>query len=192
MEYFRNKRRAGLIDTKTCDKMMEIVNHLEENGYEFIDVIGQGTFGSVLKVKNSKTNEEMAAKVVEKKYASEGEVNLWKTLNHPNILNLKDVQFVYYGDSYIFLTQVNPKNLEQALMESSFIKNKNALTQIIGWLKQILDAVSCLNSNQLSHNDIKGNNVLISGDNLAVLSDFGFLSSTEIPIRKSADFFGVF
>lgn len=184
MEYFRNKRRAGLIDNKTCEKMMEVVNHLEEAGYEFTDVIGQGTFGSVLKVKNSKTNEEMAAKVVEKKYASEGEVNLWKTLEHPNILKLKDVQFVYYGDSYIFLTQVYPKNLEQALMESSFIKNKNALPQIIGWLKQILEAVSCLHSNELSHNDIKGNNVLISGDNLAVLSDFGFLSSAKIPIRK--------
>lgn len=86
MDYFIKQRQAGLIDTKTCDKMMEIANHLDENGYTFIDVIGQGTFGCVLKVKNSERKEEMAAKVVEKNYASEGELNLWKTLNHQNIL----------------------------------------------------------------------------------------------------------
>lgn len=184
MEYFRKKRQAGLIDTKTCEKMMEIVNHLEENGYMFIDVIGQGTFGCVLKVKNSERKEEMAAKVVEKNCASEGELNLWKTLNHPNILKLEDVQSVYYADSYIFLTQVYPKNLEQALLEPCFIKNRNALPQTIVWLKQTLDAISSLHSDNLSHNDIKGNNVLISSNKSAVLSDFGFLCSAEKPITK--------
>lgn len=184
MEYFREKRRAGLIDTKTCDRMMEVVSHMEENGCSFVDVIGCGTYGSVLKVKNDKTNEEMAAKVVQKSYASDGEISLWKDINHPHTLKLKDLQFVYHADAYIFLTDVYPKNLEEALFESSLVENKNATSQVIKWLTEILDAVSCLHDSDLSHNDIKGNNVLISEDNSAVLSDFGFLCNAAEPIKK--------
>lgn len=184
MEYFRQKRREGLINIKTYDRMIEVVNHIEENGYNFLDVIGQGTFGSVFKVKNSKTNEELAAKVVQKQYSSGGEVDLWKTLNHPNILKLKDVQYVYYADSYLFLSPLYPKNMEQAVLESAIVTSKNALSLIIEWIKQTLDAVSYLHSGNLSHNDIKSNNVLIANNNTAVLSDFGFLCSVEKPIKK--------
>lgn len=184
MDYFREKRREGLIDTKTCDRMMEIVNHIEEKGYRFIDVIGQGSYGSILKVRNDETKDEMAAKVVQKKYVTDGEVVLWKTLNHGNILKLIDVQYVYYADSYLFITPIYAKNLEQAILEPSFLTNKNALLQITNWLKQIMDAVFCLHKENLSHNDIKANNVLVSSNNSVVLSDFGFLCSAVKPITK--------
>lgn len=184
MDYFREKRRAGLIDAKTCERMMEVVNHIEENGYKFIDVIGNGTCDLVMKIRNPETNEKMAAKVVQKDHASEGEIALWKTLNHDHILKLKDVQFIYHADAYIFLTAVYPKSLEEALSDSSLRKSRNALSQVIKWLKQTLEAVAYLHESNLSHNDLKGNNVLISSNNSAVLSDFGFLCHSEKPIRK--------
>lgn len=184
MDYFREKRRANLIDAKTCDIMMEIVNHIEEKGYRFIDEIGHGTYGTVLKVKNDKSNDEMAAKVVQKKYASDGEVDLWKKLNHANILKLIDVQYVYHADSYLFVTPLYAKNLEEAILEPSFLTNKKALLQVIDWMKQIMNGVSCLHSESLSHNDIKANNVLVASNNSVVLSDFGFLCSAVKPITK--------
>lgn len=184
MEYFKEKRRAGVIDKRTCDRLMEIVKHKEEQGYTFIEEIGRGTFGSILKVKNNGTNEELAVKVVQKCYATDGEITLWENLVHPNILKLKDFEFVYHADSCLFVTDVYPKNLEEALMECSFRRNKNASTQVIAWLAQVLEAVNYLHGRNLSHNDIKHNNVLISSQNSAVLSDFGFLCSAEKPTRK--------
>lgn len=184
MDYYRQKYRDGLIDVKTFERMMEVITHLEDKGYVFEKVIGDGSFGSVIKVKHSTTGEELAAKIVRKDYASDGEVILWKKLNHDNILKLIDVQYVYYADCYIFLMPVYSKNLEQVLWEPSFKSDKNALQLAIDWLKQILDATANLHDNSLSHNDIKTNNVLIADNNMAILADFGFLASTETKIKK--------
>ena len=44
---------------------------------------------SLLKiVKHQNSNKEFSAKIVEKKYGTDGEINLWKILHHENILNL--------------------------------------------------------------------------------------------------------
>lgn len=184
MEYLKEKRREGIINTKTSDRMMEIVKHMEKEGYSFIEEIGRGSFGTILKVKDNGTNEELAVKVVQKCYATEGETALWENLIHQHILKLKDFEFVYHADTCLFITDVYPKNLEKAISESNFKRNKNASTQVIGWLAQILEAVNYLHGRNLSHNDIKLNNVLISSQNCAVVSDFGFLCSAEKPIRK--------
>lgn len=184
MDYYRQKYRAGLIDVKTFERMMEIINHLEEKRYAFEKVMGDGSFGSVIKIRHSTTGEELAAKIVRKCHASDGEINIWKKLNHDNILKLIDVQYVYHADCYIFFMPLHSKNLQQVVWESSFKSNKNALQTAIAWLKQILDATGNLHENKLSHNDIKCNNILITDSNAAVLADFGFLASTETKIEK--------
>lgn len=184
MDYYRQKYRAGVIDVKTFERMMEVINHLQEKGYEFQKAIGDGSFGSVLKVKHSTTGEELAAKVVRKDYASDGEVNIWKKLNHENILKLIDVQYAYFADSYIFMMPFYPKNLEEVIWDTTFTSNKNALQMAKEWLKQIIHATANLHDQSLSHNDIKMNNILIADNNKAILADFGFLATTEIKTKK--------
>lgn len=184
MDYYRQKYRAGVIDVKTFHRMMEVVNHLQENGYEFQKPIGDGSFGSVLKVKHSTTGEELAAKVVRKDYASDGEINIWKKLSHDNIVKLIDVQYAYYADSYIFMMPFYSKNLEQVIWDTTFTSNKNALQMTKDWLKQIIHATAHLHDQSLSHNDIKANNIMIADNNKAFLTDFGFLATSETKIKK--------
>ena len=112
MEFFKEKYHAGEIDFKTYEKMLEIVAHLEQNEYSFERTIGDGSYGSVIKIKHLTSDKEFAAKVVHKKYAADGEISLWKTLNHKNILKLIEIQYVYYADSYIFITPLYPTSLE--------------------------------------------------------------------------------
>lgn len=184
MEYFNDKYRKGAINFKTYEKMLEIVAHLEKNGYEFIDNIGSGSYGSVLKVKSTETGEELAAKVVEKKNANDGKVNFWKSLKHKNILQLSDIQYAYYADSYIFLTPVYPQTLQQKVSQPSFLSDKNSLNKTVSFLKQIVDAVAYMHDQGLSHNDLKCDNILISDSGTAVVADFGFLTPAVNLIHK--------
>ena len=63
-----------------------------------IEKIGEGTYGVVFKGKNKKTNEIVAMKKIRLESEEEGipstairEVSLLKELQHPNIVQLKDV-----------------------------------------------------------------------------------------------------
>ena len=66
MEYYKEKYRAGEVDFRTYERMLEIVAHLEQNDYQFIESIGSGSFGSVMKVKHIPSGEIFAAKIVQK------------------------------------------------------------------------------------------------------------------------------
>ena len=66
MEYYKEKYRAGEVDFKTYDRMLEIAAHLEQNEYQFVENICSGSFGSVMKVKHIPSGEIFAAKIVQK------------------------------------------------------------------------------------------------------------------------------
>jgi serine/threonine protein kinase len=58
--------------------------------------VGSGTFGTVFKVRDKKTLEIVAIKKVyqDKNYKNR-ELDILKTLNHPNVLSMKDSYFTY-------------------------------------------------------------------------------------------------
>lgn len=183
MEYYREKYRGGVIDAKTYEKMIEIIFYLEEKSYTFLEELGFGSFGSVVKMKHS-GNEERAVKIVSKDHVSQGETELWPTLDHDNILPLLSCEYVYFANSYIFVTRVHRMNLEEVVLKSSLLTEKNAFDEAVVWSKQILSAIGYLHEKSLCHLDVKGNNILLTEDKRAIVADFGFLSSTEKPVQR--------
>lgn len=51
-------------------------------------------------------------------------------------------------------------------------------------LKQIPGETVSVFDNRLCHNDIKCNNILMTDNSAAILTDFGSLTSTETKIKK--------
>eukprot|EP00347_Sterkiella_histriomuscorum_P024461 403331037 len=77
--------------------------------FEKIQEIGEGTYGTVYKAKDKLTGDIVALKKVRMHNENDGfpitslrEINLLSTLNHPNIVNLKEVVVGYKKDS-VFL-----------------------------------------------------------------------------------------
>ncbi len=86
---------------------------------------------------------------------------------HPNIININHVS---YDDDYIYITMPYYKQGSlQHLLESRNLMVK----EIIDYSLDFLYAIEYLHSIGILHCDIKPNNILISEDNSAVLTDFG-------------------
>ena len=149
--------------------------------YEYIKVIGYGSFSIVLLVQNKK-GENFACKVVSRELLNElnifnrfeQEVRIMEQFKHPNIAS---VQEIVYSNDFIFIIMDYYKRGELF----SYILNSGYLSEmdIKKILKQLLEAVSYIHSKDISHRDIKPENILLDSDLVVKLADFGLCHETH-------------
>lgn len=92
-------------------------------------------------------------------------------INHPNLLNINEV-FEANGTAYYVMEYLNGGSLAQ------YIKQRGRLSwdETVALCKPIVDAVALLHTNQVTHYDIKPQNIMLVQDGNAlrpVLIDFG-------------------
>lgn len=99
------------------------------------------------------------------------EIQLLKIMSHNNIIRYIDS---IERDSilYIILEYAEKGSLDR-LWQRYLIEEQT----IACFIKQVLEGLSYLHSNQIVHRDIKGANILISGDGVVKLTDFGIATS---------------
>ena len=141
--------------------------------------IGNGTFGSVWKVRNKITKEICAIKVINKEYIIKQnmteqikkEIEIMYKLNHPHIIKLLS----HFEDNDDFCLIMEYASRGQLY---SFIKKQKKLNQISSkqYIKEIISAVKYLHSMNppIIHRDIKPENILIDQNGNCKLGDFGF------------------
>ncbi|XP_056134966.1 serine/threonine-protein kinase ULK3 [Lampris incognitus] len=138
--------------------------------------LGSGTYATVYKAYRKGDNREVVAvKVVGKKTLNKAsmenlltEIEILKTMRHPHIVQLKDFQW----DSeniYLILEWCSGGDL------SRFIRSRRLLSEKVAqrFLQQIACALQFLHERNISHLDLKPQNILLSGAVLK-LADFGF------------------
>ncbi len=148
--------------------------------YVIREEIGQGAFASVFRAYNSKSQNDVALKVLHpyddvdgssfaKKHKQEFEATA--SLLHPNIVE------VYAfgeeeGNRYIAMEFVTGGTLKQQ------IGKPRSLAQIVCYLSGISDALDHAHQHGIVHRDVKPSNVLLDEDN-AILADFGIARILE-------------
>ena len=97
------------------------------------------------------------------------EINIQKSLNHPNIVKLYEA-FIDRDYLYLILEYVSGGTLYKQ------IKNNNGFNQpkSIQLLLQICKAVKYLHDRSIIHRDIKPENILLDNQGNIKLADFGF------------------
>ncbi|GAA6082530.1 hypothetical protein Q7C36_009520 [Tachysurus vachellii] len=138
--------------------------------------LGSGTYATVYKAyRKTDSREAVAVKVVSKKSLNKSsmenlltEIEILKTVRHPHIVQLKDFQW----DSeniYLILEWCSGGDL------SRFIRSRRILPERVAhlFLQQIACALKFLHERNISHLDLKPQNILLSG-NVLKLADFGF------------------
>jgi dual specificity protein kinase YAK1 len=144
----------------------EETNH--KNRYLILDVLGQGTFGQVVKCQNLKTQEVIAVKVVKNKTAyfnqSMMEVSVLDLLNgrmdkndDHHILRLKDT-FIH-RQHLCLVFELLSVNLYELIKQNQFRGLSTTLVRVFA--QQLLNGLCLLSKAKLIHCDLKPENILL-------------------------------
>ncbi|XP_027871530.1 serine/threonine-protein kinase ULK3 [Xiphophorus couchianus] len=138
--------------------------------------LGSGTYATVYKAyRKGNSREVVAVKVVGKKTLNKAstenlltEIEILKTVRHPHIVQLKDFQWDA-ENIYLILEWCSGGDL------SRFIRSRRILPESVArrFLQQMACALQFLHERNISHLDLKPQNILLSGSVLK-LADFGF------------------
>uniref|UniRef100_A0A8D3AD51 Serine/threonine-protein kinase ULK3 n=1 Tax=Scophthalmus maximus TaxID=52904 RepID=A0A8D3AD51_SCOMX len=138
--------------------------------------LGSGTYATVYKAyRKGDSREVVAVKVVGKKTLNKAstenlltEIEILKTVRHPHIVQLKDFQWDA-ENIYLILEWCSGGDL------SRFIRSRRILPESVArrFLQQIACALQFLHERNISHLDLKPQNILLCGSALK-LADFGF------------------
>ncbi|KAI0305448.1 kinase-like domain-containing protein [Multifurca ochricompacta] len=140
----------------------------EGHKYLILDVLGQGTFGQVVKCQDMKTHEVVAVKVVKNKPAyfnqSMMEVTILELLNNQcdphdehHILRLRD-SFIH-RNHLCLVFELLSSNLYELIKQNQFQGLSTQLVKVFA--AQLLDALTVLKEARLIHCDLKPENILL-------------------------------
>jgi serine/threonine protein kinase len=173
---------------------MELENNtIIANKYIIQEKIGNGSFGSIYKGINQRTNEKVAIKIelIEKKT---------KLLKNESVIYqyLKDIDGIpnvkWFGKDLKYYYMIIPL-LGESLEIYKNNNNSISLETILQIGKKMLNLLEIIHSKGLVHRDIKPDNFLFGLDNKLHLIDFGFckgylIDNKHVSIKKTSSLIG--
>lgn len=152
------------------DEFEQTKQTLSNNGYEYIDFLGSGSFSSVFLCRSKQYNNQFAVKQVAKKHLSPHEIDSLISLIHPYIIKL---YVTFSDDNYQYLVmEYCPKGTIKQLKCIDFEK-------FIFYSKQLLEVLEYCHSQNIAHRDIKPENIFLDQYDHIKLADFGLSSKFQ-------------
>lgn len=157
----------------------QIINNSEYENvlykkYLFIDRLGEGTYGDVVRVSPIKhTSKQYALKITKtnknKQYniITKTEYSILKPLKHPNIIKIID--FIKGDLGFGLVLPLYSNNLYQYIRTQLYINNYDTCHILI----QLCNGLDYLKKNNIIHRDLKPENILMNDINNIVIIDFG-------------------
>jgi serine/threonine protein kinase len=156
--------------------------------YEIVELLGRGGMGVVYKALDRHLDRHIAIKILppdkimdaNRKRRFIQEARTASALNHPNIVHIYDI-----GEAddiqFIVMEYVTGKTLDQIIGRKGL-----RLNDALQYAVQIADALAKAHSAHIIHRDLKPSNIMITGDGLVKVLDFGLAKLTE-PTHSEAD-----
>ncbi len=152
------------------------------NRYEILEKVGTGGMADVYRAKDHRLNRFVALKVLKTEYSEDTkfvskfrqEAQAVAAITHPNIVSVYDVG-EEEGMHYIVMEFVDGITLKRYIDQKGKLKVKEA----VGIALQIAAGLDAAHSNNIIHRDIKPQNILISREGTAKVSDFGIAKAAS-------------
>lgn len=147
--------------------------------FEVEKLLGEGGQGRVYLARDPHLGRQVAIKVIAIDAISEGlveEARIVANLRHPNIVTLFDAG-EHEGEPYLVFEYVEGVTLAQKIGKSGAL----SVTKAVAAALQILEGLSCAHARNIVHRDIKPANIIIDGEGVCRIMDFGIAQSMASP-----------
>jgi serine/threonine protein kinase len=150
--------------------------------YEIVSKIAEGGMGTVYKAKNRTTGEIVALKVIAPATAKnpvllqrfEREFVAAKVLDHPNVVKALDY-CAALPNPFIVMEFVDGMSIGQRIEQKGAYSEAEAVRLI----RQVCDGLQGAHKQGLVHRDVKPDNILVTRDGVAKLTDMGLVKDLE-------------
>ena len=154
--------------------------------YDLVEKIAEGGMGTVYRGRNLTTGEIVAVKVVPQHLLSnpvvlkrfEQEYNVARLIDHPNIV--KALDFGREGETrYLVMEFVEGESLGQKIERDGRMTEEEAIRII----SQVALGLQKAHKQGMIHRDVKPDNILITPDGQAKLTDLGLVKELEADLN---------
>lgn len=163
---------------------MDLVGKTLGARYEILKEIGEGGMAMVYKARCKLLNRYVAVKVLKNEYSRDlefvkrfrAEAQSAASLTHPNIVSVYDVG-EENGINYIVMELLEGDTLKDEIEK----KGKLPSDTVLKYASQIASALEAAHNAKIVHRDIKPQNIVLTANNIAKVTDFGIakMSSKE-------------
>jgi len=172
----KSKTEFETYDKEICLGTSE-KRYAKPTDFEFLKLIGRGSYGQVLMARHKQEHKVYAVKVLQKKMIiKRNELShimcernvLLKNLNHPFLVNLH-YAFQTREKLYFVLEYVNGGELYFHLQQEHYFSE----SRVCFYAAEITSALGYLHSNNIIYRDLKPENILLDSEGHIILTDFG-------------------
>jgi eukaryotic-like serine/threonine-protein kinase len=160
-----------------------VVGELIAERYELEELVGAGGMSSVYRAHDVVLERHVALKVMHEQLTTDGdhverfrrEARLAAQLSHPNIVTVID-RGEQEGRQFIVFEYVEGENLKSLIVREAPLSEREAVELAL----QIADGLAFAHAHGLVHRDVKPQNVLLTEDGRAKVTDFGIARSIVV------------
>ena len=153
------------------------------NRYELVELVGTGGMSSVYKAHDALLERNVALKILHPHYGDDDEyverfrreARMVAQMSHPNIVTVID-RGEDDGRQYIVFELVDGENLKQLVERTGPLPVRRVVELGVA----IADALAFAHEHGLVHRDVKPQNVLLTPDGEAKVTDFGIARSLDV------------
>ncbi len=147
--------------------------------YELMEPIGRGGMATIYRARDRRMNRVVAVKVLREVYSTDRkfitrfkmEAEAASSLTHPNIVQVFD-----YGQStdsyYIVMELIQGVDLRRYLRVHHILD----VDQAVAIARDVALGLGAAHRRQIVHRDVKPQNIMVNGEGLVKLTDFGIAS----------------
>ncbi|KAG7597513.1 Protein kinase domain [Arabidopsis suecica] len=158
------------------------------DAFEKLEKIGQGTYSSVFRARETETGRIVALKKVrfdnfepESVRFMAREILILRRLNHPNIIKLEGIVTSKLSSNIHLVFEYMEHDLT-GLLSSPDIDFTTP--QIKCYMKQLLSGLDHCHARGVMHRDIKGSNLLVNNEGILKVADFGLANFCNASVNK--------
>ncbi len=153
-----------------------------QDRYRIVRLLGQGGMGSVYRAWDLRLKVPIALKellpqpgldaemLAALRDQFEQEAGVLARLNHPNLVRVTDF-FEVDDKAYLIMDFVEGRSLADVMVQ----EGAQPETKVLGWARQLLEALEYCHARGVVHRDIKPQNIILRPDGSVVLVDFGLV-----------------
>lgn len=169
--------------SEECEARAAANPPVEVPGYQILEWIGEGTFGTVYRARQSSTGQDVAVKLLrsdgmdkdaraQRIARFQRETSLYAELRHPYIVQLMDQGVTADGAFFAIFEYVEGETLQSLLRRKGPLP-ANQLKTVLG---HVLEALAYAHGKGIVHRDLKPGNIMVSTNPVhtyAKVLDFG-------------------